>query len=240
MEVHSLQEVVIVTSHAPDSPTPVQSAHDTNGRAVTIRRWFLITSPVLAGLFVIIGAATDPAAGIEGRELYQLYADNPDPLQFHTLGLHWAFAFFGVPALFVAAYVRGRGAWLANVAAVMGFIGISTLPGLLFIDFYDSAIGELYGADGAVAVTDKMDSMWGVAAFAAPAAPGLILGFLLAIAALWRAGLVPWWAFAAGLAGCVALYGSGVRWWGAVAMTVLFTVVAVALAEATRVRTPQP
>jgi hypothetical protein len=205
-----------------------------------MRRWFLIASPVLAGLFAIVGAASDPTAGIAGRELYQLYADNPGPLQFKTLGLHWSFAFFGVPALFVAAYVRGRGAWLANIAAVVGFIGMSTLPGLVFIDFYDSAIGELYGADGAVAVSDKMDSMWGVAAFAAPAAPGLILGFLLAIGALWRAGLVRWWAFAAGLAGCVALYGSNVRWWGCVAMTVFFAVVAVALAKATKDHTPQP
>ncbi len=229
-----------MTSQSLEPAPPVASAHAAGTRAVAIRRWFLIAAPVLAGLFAVIGAAADPAPTLEGRALYQLYADNPGPLQIKTLGLHWSFAFFGVPALFVAAYVRGRGAWLANVAAVLGFIGITTLPGLVFVDFYDSVIGDLYGAEATVAVTDKMDTMWGVAAFAAPAAPGLILGFIVAIGALWRAGLVRWWGFAAGLAGCLALYGSGVRWWGCLVMTACFAVVSVALVEATRGSNPQP
>lgn len=225
-----------MTSSALSSSAPVKPASsiETDGRGVAIRRWFLVASPILAGLFAVLGSAFDPAAGIAGREMYQLYADNPGPLQIKTLGLHWAFAFWAVPAVFVAGYVRGRGVWLANTAAVLGFIGISTLPGLIFIDFYDSAIGQLYGADGTVAVTDKLDSMWGVVAFAGPAGPAVLFGFLLAIGALWRAGRVRWWAPAAALAGCAALYGSNVRWWGAALMTGFFTVVAVALAGATR------
>lgn len=205
-------------------------------RAVAVRRWFIILSPVLAGLFAIVGAASDPAVGIDGREMYAIYAEQPGPLQLKSLGLHWAFAFWAAPALLLAGYVRGRGAWLANIAAFLGFVGISTLPGLLFVDYYDSAIGQLYGADGAVAVSEQMETMWGVPVFAAPAVPGVFLGFLLAIIALWRAGLVRWWAVVAVVAGYVAF--GGVTWWGSLLMTLCFGVVAVALERATRAGGP--
>ena len=49
--------------------------------AVAVRRWLLIASPVLAGLFAVVGAAADPGAGISGREMYELYVENPDPLR---------------------------------------------------------------------------------------------------------------------------------------------------------------
>jgi hypothetical protein len=51
-----------------------------------------------------------------------------------------------VPALLILPYVRGRGAWLANVAALVGFAGLVTLPGLVFVDFYDSAIAQEFGS----------------------------------------------------------------------------------------------
>ncbi len=48
--------------------------------ALSARRWFLIVSPVLAGVFAVIGAAADPAAGISDDALFRIYAANPDPL----------------------------------------------------------------------------------------------------------------------------------------------------------------
>ena len=62
------------------------------------------------------------------------------------------------PALLAVPYVRRKGAWLANIAAVIGFAGVTTLPGLLFIDFYDSAIAQEFGADGALAVGAQMNT----------------------------------------------------------------------------------
>ena len=94
-----------------------------------MRRWFLVACPVLAGIFAVIGAYADPAQGLDGRELYELYGANPDPLQFKSLGLHWSFAFWMAPALLAVPYVRRKGAWLANIAAFIGFAGITTLPG---------------------------------------------------------------------------------------------------------------
>lgn len=220
--------------------TPVTTAATDGGpstpsRAVRVRRGFLVASPVLAGVLAVVGAYADPAAGISGRHMLEIYADNPGPLQFKSLGFHWAYAFWIAPALMVAPYVRGRGAWLANIAALLGFAGMTTLPGMLLSDWFDSAVGQLYGVSGAVAVDDRIQStMWGLKAMAAPGMAGFVLALPLATVALWRAGLVRWWAFAAVVAGYAAFMLSNVMWWGCAITTVAFTVLAVALARATR------
>ena len=205
--------------------------------AVAVRRWLLIASPVLAGLFAVVGAAADPGAGISGREMYELYVENPDPLQFKSLGFHWSYSFWIAPALLLAGYVRGRGAWLANIAGVLGFVGMTTLPGLLFVDYYDSAIGQLYGVDATVAVSEHMAAtMWGVQALVAPGMLGFMLGLPIAALAVWRAGLVRWWAPVAVLGGYAAFMFSNVMWWGCVITTVCFTVFAFAIAKGTSPR----
>ena len=204
-------------------------------RALSVRRSFLIASPVLAGIFAIVGAYADPAAGISGKEMYAIYTANPEPLQFKSLALHWSFAFWIAPALLAAAYVRSKGAWIANIAAFLGFVGMTTLPGLLFIDWYDSAVGQLYGVDAAFAVTEYMDeTMWGFGAFAGPGLIGFMLALPLATIALWRAGVVRWWAFVAVLGGYAAIEFSNVMWWGCAITTVCFAVFAYALAKGTR------
>jgi len=73
--------------------------------ALSARRWFLIVSPVLAGLFAVAGAYADPAVGLDGPELWSLYAANPEALQFKSLGFHWSYSFWFVPALLIAPYV---------------------------------------------------------------------------------------------------------------------------------------
>jgi hypothetical protein len=203
-------------------------------RALGARRGFLVASPVLAGLFAVVGAYADPAAGISGAEMQALYAANPGPLQFKSLGFHWSYAFWFVPALLIAPYVRGKGAWLANVTAVIGFVGLSTMPGLLMADWFDSAIGQAVGAEGYAAVTERLDAMWGVPVMILPGTISLALALPLTAITLMRAGLVRWWALAAVVAGFAAFMGSSVMWWGCAIMTVSFAVFAYALARATR------
>jgi len=213
-------------------PTDEQPA---SGSALSARRWFLIASPVLAGLFAVGAAYADPAAGTTGRAMWEVYAANPEPLQFKSLGFHWAYAFWMLPALLVAPYVRGRGAWLANVTAFVGFAGMTTLPGLLFIDWYDSAIGQLYGVDGVAAIGERMsETMWGVPVFTLPGMVGLVLALPLTAITLWRAGLARWWALVAVVAGFAAFMLSEVTWWGCALTTLCFAVFAVALERATR------
>lgn len=203
-------------------------------RALSVRRWFLVASPVLAGLFAIVGAYFDPAAGISGRQMYEIYTAEHLPLQLKSLGFHWSYAFWISPALLIAPYVRGRGAWLANVTAFVGFAGMTTLPGLLFIDWYDSAIGKVYGVDAVVAVNDKMSEvMWGIPWFTTPGLVGFMLALPLTAITLWRARLASWWALVAAVAGFLAFMLSNVMWWGAAITTLCFAVFSVALHRAT-------
>ena len=208
-------------------------------RALAVRRGFLIAAPVLAGIFAVIGAYADPAAGISGQRMFEIYTDNPEALQFKSLGFHWSYAFWIVPAMLAAAYVRGKGAWLANIAALVGFVGMTTLPGLLFSDWYDSAIGQVHGGGEAVQAvqTQMSDTMWGIPFFTLPGIAGLLLALPLISIALWRAGIVRWWAFAAVLAGQAAFMFSNVMWWGCAITTVCFAVFSYALAKGTKGRT---
>lgn len=204
------------------------------GGALSIRRWFLVASPVLAGLFAILGAAADPASGADGAVLWKAYSENPDQLQFKSFGLHWAYSFWLVPTLLIAGYIRGRGRWTANIAALLGFVAISTLPGLLFVDFYDSAIGQVTDPATTGRVIETVDGMWASVAIAAPAIAGFMLSLPLAALAALRAGLIRWWGLVGVLAGYAAFVGSNVAVWGAVLTTVCFTVFATELARGTR------
>ncbi|WP_148575261.1 hypothetical protein [Nocardioides caldifontis] len=214
------------------TPPPAAAAAPRSG-ALSVRRWFLVASPVLAGLFAVVGAYADPAVGLDGKELFRLYADNPGPLQWKSLGFHWSYAFWMAPALLVAPYVRGRGAWFANVTAFVGFAGMTTLPGLLFSDWYDSAIGQSFGAEGVEQVQQTMEGMWGVPVFTMPGMIGLMLSLPLAALTLWRAGRAPAWGLVAAVAAFVAFAVSGITWWGCAIATVFLAVVSIALHRAT-------
>ena len=218
-----------VETGLPATAVPVRS------RALAVRRALLVASPVLAGLFCLLGAIADPASGVGGDKMTRIYIDNPDPLQWKSTGYHWAYALWIGTALMVAPLVRGRGAWLATIAAVIGFAGMVTLPGMLISDWYQAAIGHAYGAEGVKQVEDHMiTTMWGLKGFMVAGFPGLALALPLAAAALWRARLVRWWSFAATVAAFLAFMVSEATWWGAVLTAAFLTVFAVSLVGVTR------
>lgn len=202
-------------------------------RALALRRGFLVAAPVLAGVFLTIGALADPAAGISGDRMLEIYGAEPGPLQLKSLAYHWAYALWIVPAMLVAPLVRGRGAWLATITAFVGFVGVSTMPGLLLSDWFDSAVVAAHGMEGHEAMTEAMDGMWGIPVFIAPGIVALFLALPLAMATLWRAGLARWWGLAAALGAIVAFMVSSATWPGTVAATALLGAVSLALARAT-------
>jgi hypothetical protein len=161
--------------------------------AVRIRDWAHVLTPLAAGVFILIATATDPAPGIDGPELARRYAENPTGLAIHALTLHFGFGLWIATGLLAARLVRGRGAWLANVAVALGFLGITTLPGLMFSDFFTSAITAELGEEGYTTVADRMDSMWGVGVFVLQGMPGAALAPLLGAVALASARVLPWW-----------------------------------------------
>ena len=220
---------------AADLGTAARADATPGARALAVRRVLLVASPVLAGLFCVVGAVADPASGLSGDKMTRIYIDNPDPLQWKSTGYHWAYAFWIGTALMVAPLVKGRGAWLATIAAVIGFAGMVTLPGMLISDWYQAAIGHHYGLEGVKQVEDQMfTTMWGLKGFMVAGLPGLALALPLAAAALWRARLVRWWSFAATVAAFVVFMVSQATWWGAALTALFLTVFAASLVGATR------
>ena len=212
---------------APEQPRPY--------RSLTLRRAFLVSAPVLAGIFLIVGAAADPAAGIAGKEMHEIYAANPEPLQWKSLGYKWAYALWIAPALLAVPYLRARGSAIATLAGVVGFGGLTTMPGLLASDYFESALSQLYGVEATVAVFDHMDeTMWGLGPFMLPGIVGLFLSLPLIMIAFWRAGAARWWGFAASVLAMVAFIVSDATVWGAAVAAIFLTVVAVAIAKATQ------
>ncbi|MCE4027936.1 hypothetical protein LXM50_18325 [Microbacterium sp. Au-Mic1] len=200
------------------APTTPSASPGRAGASTRLRHAVLIASPVLAGLFVLIGVATDPGAGVSGPAMWKLYAEHPDPLQWSAYDLHWSYTFWALPAMGAFAFLRRRGAWLANIAGLFGIIGISTLPGILVVDFYDSAVAGVAGVDTLGKVYEAFDGMWAVTAMMMPGNIALMLCLPLAVAAFWRGGLVRWWALPVILVGIAGLWFSGFVWWGGAIM----------------------
>ena len=204
-------------------------------RSAALRRGFFVASPILAGVLLLAATIADPGAGSTGQEMNEAYTNNPTALQWHSLILHWSYAFWGVTAFMAAAYVRSRGVVLANIGAFLGFIGMTTLPGIVAMDWYDSSVGQVYGVDAVASLHERMDAnLWALPFFATPGIIGILLCMPVAAAALWRGGVVRWWSFAAALAGTATFIGSGVTVWGVSLTAVFFTVLGVDLARGTR------
>jgi hypothetical protein len=172
--------------------------------ALGIRRAAVITAPALSAFLIVAGFFLDPAIDESGRELAKEYAARPGREQISALAFHFAFALLAVPAVALIVAVRARGAWLANLAAFLAFLGMTTLPGFLLTDFYDIAIyGEL-GADAWGAVDDRIQELPGAAIMFVTGYVGFLLTLPVALLAAWRARLLPWWPALVVLAGSVA------------------------------------
>jgi hypothetical protein len=202
--------------------------------ALALRRWAFVAAPVIGAALAVVGALADPAPGETGEPLWRLYAAHPEPLQVKALAFHWAFAFWFLAPLLVPTLVTGRGRWIGNLAAIAGFVGLATMPGLLVLDWYDSAIGQNFGVEGNAAVSATVEGMWGPAVLMGPGFPCMVVALPLAAGALWRAGAAPWWGIAAAVAGIGALIVSNLSAPGAVVATLAHLGVAAAFARATR------
>jgi len=207
----------------------------TTSSALKARRALLVAAPVLAGAFLVLGAAADPAAGVSGEKMLEIYIDNPGPLQWKSTGYHWAYALLAAPALLAVGYVKGRGAWLATIAGILAFLGMTTLPGMLITDWYAAGIGHEFGLEGTLAVEAHMqDTMWGIAGFGLPAFIGTALCLPLITIALSRAGRMPWWSVGVVVAAYAAFLAGGATVVAASVTAVLLSAYAVLLARATR------
>jgi hypothetical protein len=172
--------------------------------ALGLRRAAVVVAPALSALLIVAGFFLDPAIDESGRKLAKAYAAHPGREQVSALAFHFAFALLAIPAVALIVAVRGRGAWLANVAALLAVLGMTTLPGFLLTDFYDIAIyGEL-GGNAWTAVDDRLQELSGATVMFVTAFVGFALTLPVALLAAWRARLLPWWPAVVVLVGSVA------------------------------------
>jgi hypothetical protein len=161
--------------------------------ALSFRRLAVILAAGLSGVIVLISIVVEPAPDAEGREILQAYAANDRAQGLHTNLIHYGFALFAPAAYAMVGLVRRRGAWIANLAGLLAVLGLSTLPGLVFLDYLDVAVVHVAGLEAAVNAGDAVEKLPGFAALSVPAFISAILAVPVATLALWRARLVAWW-----------------------------------------------
>jgi hypothetical protein len=107
------------------------------------------------------------------------------------------FALLAPVAYAMVGLVGQRGAWIANPAGLFAVLGLSTLPGLVWLDYFSVGVEQVAGVDVAFDAQTAAEGLPGFAALAAPALVTSMLAGPVALLALWRAGLVdggsPWW-----------------------------------------------
>ncbi len=191
---------------------PLTDTAPTVSSALRIRRAAVIGAAGLSGLLVLISMVVDPAPDASGAELIGAYSSDLVRSGWHTNLIHYGFALVAPVVYAMVSLVRGRGAWLANVAGVFAIIGLSTLPGLVLLDFTSVAAALATDVDTASAIEEEMGALPAFLAIAAPAFVSAVLALALGVIALWRARLFP--GFMAALAVPAALAPNvAPTWW---------------------------
>jgi len=153
----------------------------------------VILAAGLSGVIVLISIVVEPARDAVGPEYIQVSAANDRAQGLHTNLIHYGFALFAPVAYAMVGLVRRRGAWIANLAGLLAVLGLSTLPGLVFLDYFSVAVEHVSGLGATVKAEDAVEKLPGFAALAAPAFISAILAVPVATLALWRARLVACW-----------------------------------------------
>lgn len=159
--------------------------------ALRARRAAVIAAAGLSGVLVFVSMIVDPAPDASGSEMVAGYAAHLTRSGMHTNLIHYGFALIAPVVYAMVALTRGRGAWVANVAGVLAVIGLSTLPGLVLLDFAGVAAVLATDLETSTAVVTEMETMPYFVAVLIPALLASVAALPLAVIALWRAGLVP-------------------------------------------------
>ena len=161
--------------------------------ALAFRRWALVLLPLAAAVLIVAGVFLDPDIDASGSELAREYAENPGVTQLSAASFHFAFVVWAPIVFALVGMVRGRGAWLANVAAILAVLGATTLPGFLIVDFYDIAIVDEAGVAAYDRITDRIEELPGANVIFASGFLGHLLCLPVVLWAAWRGGLMPIW-----------------------------------------------
>ena len=149
----------------------------------------LIAGPLLAlvgGLFTPWETADTTAAYLTAL------ADNPARAQASAVLLPFGYLLMAVGVFGMLHLLRRRAVVLGQVAGALAVWGWVSLPGMLSVDFYDLSLAAHADREAAIGISDRAGGYVGSAVMGVPVLLG-ILGLVLLVVALWRAGFVPAW-----------------------------------------------
>jgi hypothetical protein len=161
--------------------------------ALRFRRWAIILAAFLSGALVFVSMLVDPLPDASGEALIRGYAAQPLLQGVHTNLIHYGYALFAPVAFALVGLVRGRGAWLANLAGLFAVLGLTTLPGLVVVDYHDVATANVAGAAVAAAASEEVARLPGFLPIVVTALLSCAISLPLATIAAWRARLLPAW-----------------------------------------------
>lgn len=199
--------------------------------ALRIRRAAVIGAAGLSGVLVLVSMLVDPAPSADGSEMVAGYAEHLTRSGLHTNLIHYGFALIAPVVFAMVALVRSRGAWLANVAGVLAIVGLTTLPGLVLLDFTSVATLLASDQETLAAMESELEGLGWFVAIIMPAFIAAVLALPIAVSALWRAGLMPGLMPIAAVLTAVAMNVAPTWWLGFTINAVYMLVVAYYLAR---------
>jgi hypothetical protein len=193
----------------------------------------LVAGPlILAGLLTGVWEKDDSVAAV-----MQTYLVDPTRSQVSAVLLHFGYLLL-LPSALGLAIVSHEAPRLRAAGLVCAMIGLSTLPGLLVIDFYGLAMVHTLPLEQAVRVEEQVGTYPGTLVIFLPTMAGLVLSFVLLTVAAWRVGFAPWWSAMALMTGLVAL--TTIRYRGLTVVTVAAALLLVGLVDLSRRMIIQP
>jgi hypothetical protein len=148
---------------------------------------------LLAGaLFTCAGLIATPWESEQTTRAYlDAMAGNPTRGQVSAILLHLGYMLLAAGAFGILARLGRDGGWPMRIGGVLTILGATTMPGLLIVDSYDMVIAQELPRDVGVRVSEAVGELTMTAVIHLPAMLGFLLGGILLVFALWRAGIVP-------------------------------------------------
>lgn len=149
----------------------------------------LIAGPLVA----LIGGLVTPWEESATTAAYlTALGENPARAQASAVLLYFGYLLMAVGVFGMMHLLRRRAVVLGHVAGVLAVWGWVSLPGLLSVDFYDLSLSMSADRQEAINISERAGEYPGATILGLPVLAG-ILGLLLLVVALWRAGFAPLW-----------------------------------------------
>jgi hypothetical protein len=160
---------------------------------------------IAGSLLYAAGLATSPpATSMAPADYIESLARHEGQTALSALLLHYGNIALGLAWLAAPALVRGRRGRIGTVVgALMAALGLVTVAGNVLFDFWTGAIGRELDAGTALALFENVSGSAGVAIVGTVTLFGL-LGPLVVLGGLARAGVTSWWLLAPAVAALVA------------------------------------